>query len=561
MTEHKYSVEEPGHSQIANTQEANVVLKMSQIRNRIDCWSVYIGVLFYGLAFYTISTAISQLDFTITSYYGSFDIGPVVTVANGLLGILFVPLLAALSDIYGRGIIFTFGLILAIIGNFIMGFSDSFGSYTGGNIIGGLGDTAKDLMIPIILADFLRPKDRGFGFIINWLPSLLAVGLSIPVITASQDDDKWFWLFKGQAIMYIVTGAPILFALFRLQLRAKRLLPEFNYKASSLLKVDWIGISILTASLGCILIPFSLVVRQDDGWAAPATYAPIIVGGIGLIFFIIWEIKFTKYPLISYGLLCNRAAMIMLFVRASLSFDSNFTWSYMTPYLVLSRDISADEAAQIFLGFRITWYILGFAAAFLLRRYTSYVRSIVWISLAVNAAGMGLALASRHPGSSTAFVVIAEAVIGAGAGVSACAGLVVLQSTVDFSELANISAIDNLVTNIFTTTSTAIVNAIWNSATASNLMKYLPEDLWDQIPDLLADTEKYAKLPEDVRDLWVTALGESQWLMCTISTVLACVCFAVSLGLPAVDLEKCQQILNEDNDTPPNYDDENKQAL
>ncbi|KXN73074.1 MFS general substrate transporter [Conidiobolus coronatus NRRL 28638] len=209
---------------------------MSQIRNRVDAYSIYSSLLLYGLAYATISTALSQLDYKITSGYESFDIGPVVTVINGLLGILFVPLLAALSDVYGRGVIFTFGLILGIIGNFTMGFSDSFVSYSAGNIVGGLGDTARTLMIPIILADFLRPKDRGFGFIINWLPYLLALGLSLPVITASQDDGKWFWLFKGQAIMYIVTGIPILLVLFRLQLRAKRLLPEFNYKASSLLK-------------------------------------------------------------------------------------------------------------------------------------------------------------------------------------------------------------------------------------------------------------------------------------------------------------------------------------
>jgi MFS family permease len=523
-----------------NVTETNIVLKMAQIRSNLDNWTIYLGVLFLGLTISICSSATYQLTWSIRSNFSAFDIGPVVEVISGLLGILFVPLFAALSDVYGRGLILTLTLVLSVIGLFVTGTAPGFGVYSAGTIISGLGETGRALLFPIILADFLTPRNRGFGFTLNWLPSAISLGASLPVIAAAKEGEKWRWIYNGQGIMTIITGIPILFGLFSLQMKAKRLLPQFNYEASSLLKVDWIGILLLTAGFSCILIPFSLVVREADGWAAAATFVPIIFGVLFLAAFIFWEVKFASHPLFSRKLLRNRAAMVMIFVRAFIMFDSNFTWTYMTSYLGLTRDIDEDRVAQIYLGFRVTWYIAGFICAFVIKKF-NYIRTIVWTSLVINAVGMGLALASRHPHSAEWFVVFGEAVIGLGSGFAACAGLVVLQSTVDFTEIANVSAVDSLVTNVFSTIALSITNALWNSRTWTHLMNHLPEEYHEFIPILLAKNNYAELIPKDLKENWVAALGDSQWLMCTIGTVLACVCFGFSLFLPSIDLDKCQE--------------------
>jgi MFS family permease len=541
-----------------NGSDPNIVGKMSQIRSTIDNWTIYLGVLLLGFTIAICSNSTYQLNWAITSSFSAFDIGPVVEVVNGLLGILFIPLFAALSDVYGRGLILTFSLTLCVIGLFVTGTAEDFGAYSAGNIIGGLGETGRALLFPIILADFLSPRNRGFGFFLNWFPSCIALGAALPVIAAAKEDDKWRWIYKIEGIMTIVTAIPILFGLFRLQRKAERFLPQFNYQASSLRKVDWVGIILLTAGFGCTLIPFSLVIRKEDEWADPSIFVPIIFGALILIGFLVWETKFVKHPLVSGKLLTNRAAMVMIVVRAFLSFDSTFTWTYMTSYLGLTRDIDEDHVAQIFLGFRITWYIAGFVCALFLKKF-NHIRIIVWVSLLVNAIGMGLALHSRHPHSAEWYVVFAEAVIGLGSGFSSCAGLVVLQSTVDFTEIANISAVDSLVTSVFTSIAISITNALWNSATTTHLMQHLPEEFHDKIGELLAKNN-YAKLiPKEFEEDWIAALGDSQWLMCTIGTVLACVCLGISFLLPPVDLDKCQQDIftkdiNLDNEMIERYD-------
>jgi hypothetical protein len=182
--------------------------------------------------------------------------------------------------------------------------------------------------------------------------------------------------------------------------------------------------------------------------------------------------------------------------------------------------------------------------AFILRKYTKSTRLLVQISLAVNALGVGLALGSRSPQSPVWSVILAETLIGLGSGSTACAGLVILQSTVEFSDIANISALDDLLSTIFGTVSIALANTIWNLATYNNLINRLPSSLHGLIPELIASNKYNELLPIEFKENWVLALGDTQWLMCTISTILAVICFVISCCLPQVDLDKCQLVMN-----------------
>lgn len=523
-----------------STSDINIVLKMAQIRTRFDNWAIYIGNLLLGIAVCICSQATYQLGWSITSKLGFFDISPIVEVISKILSILFISLYAALSDIYGRGLMLSLAVTFSAIGLFTTGAASSFGAYSAGNIISGLGDTGITLLIPIILADFLTPRNRGFGFILFYLPPSIALGAAIPVISAAKEGEKWRWIYNSQGIMTIITSIPILFILFKLQGKAKRLLPQFSYQPSSLLKVDWIGVILLTSLLGCVLIPFSLVVRNNDGWASPYIFIPIIIGILIFIAFILWEIKYTRHPLITRKLLNNKAAIVMILVRASLEFDYSFTWTYMAAYLGLTREIDQDHTALIFLGFRVARFIAGSICAFLIRRF-GYTRPIIWISLAVNAVGMGLTLASRHPHTAEWFVVFGEALIGIGSGFAECAGLVIIQSTVDFSEIANVSAVDRLISIVFSTVALSITNTLWNSYTWTHLMTRLPDEYHKLIPSLLSSNNYTELLPPELKENWIAALGDSQWIMCTIGTILACVCFIFSLLLPPIDLDKCQK--------------------
>jgi MFS family permease len=529
---------------IVTHEPPNIILKMSQIKTQSDTIIIYGGMLLLGIIISTVLISMLQIEWKITSSFQAFDIGPIITIIKGLLGTLIIPLFSNLSNIYGRAPIYTCVILIWVIGNFYMSSSSSFLNYSIGSIIGGLGETGNTLLVPIILADFLSPKNRGFGFILYTLPDLIALGVSLPVIEIAERDENWRLLFNIFGGLLLVFASPVIITLFKLQVKARRLVPKFNSKISLLGEVDWLGILLLTISLSAILIPFSLVVKFDDGWKSPSIYTPILLGALFFIGFLIWSLKYSKNSIISPNLIQNRGAITMVIIRSLLFFDSNLTWTYMSPYLSLTRNLDQYQVSQIYLGFRLSWHASGFLMAFILRKYTKSTRLLVQISLAVNALGVGLALGSRSPQSPVWSVILAETLIGLGSGSTACAGLVILQSTVEFSDIANISALDDLLSTIFGTVSIALANTIWNLATYNNLINRLPSSLHGLIPELIASNKYNELLPIEFKENWVLALGDTQWLMCTISTILAVICFVISCCLPQVDLDKCQLVMN-----------------
>ncbi|KXN64571.1 hypothetical protein CONCODRAFT_14279 [Conidiobolus coronatus NRRL 28638] len=176
---------------IVTHEPSSMILKMSQIKTRSDSIIIYGGLLLLGIIISTVLITMLQIEWKITSSFQAFDIGPIITIIKGLLGTLIIPLFSNLSNIHGRAPIYTCVILIWIIGNFCMSSSSSFLNYSIGSVIGGLGETGNTLLVPIILADFLSPKDRGFGFILYTLPDLIALGVSLPVIEIAERGENW----------------------------------------------------------------------------------------------------------------------------------------------------------------------------------------------------------------------------------------------------------------------------------------------------------------------------------------------------------------------------------
>ncbi|KXN68387.1 hypothetical protein CONCODRAFT_9353 [Conidiobolus coronatus NRRL 28638] len=290
---------------------------------------------------------------------------------------------------------------------------------------------------------------------------------------------------------------------------------------------------------------------MDNGFASPAIFIPIIIGSLMLVAFFIWELKFAKTPLLTSKLLSNRVCISIILIRAVLQFDQTLTWQYMNAYLALSRGISAYDVNLINLGYKVPWFVFGFACALAIRKISD-VRTIIWISVGIYAIGVGLTIPSRSPDTYVGVVSFIEGVIGSGSGIAACATLVVLQTSVDPSEIANVSAIDTLLTNALSSVASGIAAIVWTKSLAQNLAQKLPTEYKTQIPELIADTNKLAKLPTSIRELWIDALSDSQWLICTVAISFACVCFVIALSLPPIGFQRVEDEGDEiifDNET------------
>jgi hypothetical protein len=86
--------------------------------------------------------------------------------------------------------------------------------------------------------------------------------------------------------------------------------------ASKLRRVDWIGTVIFIGSTTSFLIPITWG-GVMYAWTSWRTLVPLIIGAIGLVGFVFWEVYGAAEPLIRLSIFSNRSAAIAYFIDVS----------------------------------------------------------------------------------------------------------------------------------------------------------------------------------------------------------------------------------------------------
>ena len=229
-------------------------------------------------------------------------------------------------------------------------------------------------------------KERGKAFAIMGS----VIGLSSAVgqlaggllIQAFGEAEGWRWVF------FVNLPIGILTAIF-----AIRLLPAGDAHADRTNRMDWLGVTLLSASLVAVLIP--LIQGQQDGWHA-WTWWTMAAGIGGLAIFAGWQVLFTKrggsalvpprlfhHASFTFGVIL---ALVYFAAFTSIFFTLSILWQgglghtalesglLTIPFAIgtavissqstkwaakIGRSVLVIGAAMVALGLGITWYLLA----------------------------------------------------------------------------------------------------------------------------------------------------------------------------------------------------------
>jgi hypothetical protein len=78
---------------------------------------------------------------------------------------------------------------------------------------------------------------------------------------------------------------------------------------SKLARVDWLGGFLFIGSMTCLLIGVSWAGVQF-AWSSVQTIAPMVVGGVGIIISILWEIYGAREPFLRPSLFNSVSALV-----------------------------------------------------------------------------------------------------------------------------------------------------------------------------------------------------------------------------------------------------------
>jgi MFS family permease len=266
------------------------------------------------------------------AHYGA-SISAVGWLVTGFLlaGIVAIPLLGRLGDLFGKRRLLLVALGAFAVGSLVCAVTDSIGLVIAGRIVQGIGMAAAPLIYGLV-RDSLQPDalPRAVGAVVGAGSAGVAIGLLLSgllVDHASVPAIFWFLFLLAAGIWVAVIA----------------FVPESPVRASA--SIDYLGAALLAVGLATLLLGISK--GNDWGWSSARVLGLFATSLVSLTAFTLVERRVTE-PLVDLGLVARRP-----FATAHLS-HGVFAFSFYLATLVIPLIAALPEDPAYGLGLSTT---------------------------------------------------------------------------------------------------------------------------------------------------------------------------------------------------------------
>ncbi len=273
-----------------------------------------------------------------------------VTTAYLIVSTISTPIYGKLSDIFGRRPLFLFAIVVFIVGSILASFSTSMLELAGFRAIQGLGAGGLMSMPLAIMGDMLAPRERakyqGYFLAVFGISSLIGPLVGGLFAGASQilGIAGWRWVF----LINVPIGLIALFIVLRFLH-----LPKHTVHS---VRIDWWGATFVVVAL----VPLLLVAEQgrEWGWGSPLAIGCYVIGGIGILAFVITERLMKADALIPLTLFRSSTFSMATIIGVFVGFGMFGAMLTLPLYLQLVLGASPTQS-----GFQMLPMILGLMIA------------------------------------------------------------------------------------------------------------------------------------------------------------------------------------------------------
>ncbi|CAG7934483.1 unnamed protein product [Penicillium olsonii] len=204
-----------------------------------------------------------------------------------LCSAVFQPVFAVASHYFGRKPLFVFAILFFVAGSALATGSGSFEVLLAARSIQGFGGGGLLTLSEILIADLAPLRERGKW--IGLLSMMWAIGcVSGPIVGgALAHENTWRWIF---AINLPLACASL--TLIGIFLKPSHIGVNLHKAAG---QIDWIGFGLFIPSMASFLIPITWGGEMFP-WKSWHTLVPLLVGTMGLVSFVTYEIWIAKQP-------------------------------------------------------------------------------------------------------------------------------------------------------------------------------------------------------------------------------------------------------------------------
>ncbi|OQD90481.1 hypothetical protein PENANT_c001G08146 [Penicillium antarcticum] len=505
-------------SKVGNVYQSQGVTRMEAVcreakSNRKSLWLVGVSVLVCAWAYSLDSSTTSYYSIDASSYYKQHSsVLSTLSIATSIISAVSKPFIAKISDITSRPYTYILTLFFYMVGYIVAATSKTIAAYVVGEVFVAIGSSGLDLTNDIIVADLAPLEWRGFAGAMLSTPFIINTWFAGKIVDAIEKRDQWRWGYGMFAIIMPVALGPAVAILIWLDRKAKQagivniassnaarraardlvekegieephgavVAPAAEVSASwfdtlkhNLEEIDAFGLVLLGFGWSLLLLPFSLKTYADGGWRNQSLIAMMIVGGLLLIAYVIYEIKWARFPSSPRRLVYNRTFIMAIIIDSIYMLAGSMRSLYWSSYVLIANSWSYQD--WVYYGNTLT-LALCIAAPIvgLLQRCTHRYKAIQIAGLLIKIIGMSIMLDGKRATSSTAAMVLSMMLIGFGGSMSVVGSRVASQASVPHQDVALVISLLSLWSKIGSAIGSAIVVVIWSYQMPKQLREHLP---------------------------------------------------------------------------------------
>lgn len=322
--------------------------------NRKSLWLVAVSVVVCAWAFSLDSSTTSFYSVDASSYFEQHSsVLSTLAIATSVISAVCKPFIAKISDITSRPYTYLLTLFFYVVGYIIAATCKTISAYVVGEVFVAIGSSGLDLTNDIIVADLTPLEWRGFASSMLSTPFIINTWFAGKIVNAIEIRNQWRWGYGMFAIIMPAALGPAVAVLIWLDRKAKKdgivnlassnearraaadLAGKDGHEAPhgavlapaaprartwteslkyNLEEIDAFGLVLLGFGWSLLLLPFSLTTYADGGWRNPSMIAMMIVGGLLLIAYVVYEIMWAKVPSAPRRLVLNKTFVMSIVI-------------------------------------------------------------------------------------------------------------------------------------------------------------------------------------------------------------------------------------------------------
>ncbi|KAJ9093910.1 hypothetical protein QFC19_008142 [Naganishia cerealis] len=461
----------------------NMVEAAQAVWNKRTRWYLFGGI---ALASYIYSldgvTSWQYLSYA-TSTVLKVSLSGTITTAAAIIIAVGKPFMAKLADVFGRGETYIAVTICYCVGYTVIATAHSIGQIATGNIIYSFGYTGLQIMSQIIMADMTTLRWRGLSTALLSLPFIINNFVSAEITEAILPN--WRWGYGMFAVIVPICLIPVIGSLMWAQNKAKKQLKAarggLQLSAKTRLATAWdsfqeldiVGLVLVATSLALILLPLTLAANVPGGWHNNTMRGMLLTGLVLFPIFCWYETKFPRLPLVPYRFLRNKSILgacligFFDFVSFYLQYTNLYNFIYVT------QDWSYRNLTYFASCQTLSLTVFGIVGGTLMAKYRD-VKWTLFAGLIIRLAGVTFMLRSRGAHGTPAELVANQVLQGLGGGLACVALQVSAQADVVHADVATVTAMVLLITEVGNSVGSAIATSIFTNRMPVELAKHVP---------------------------------------------------------------------------------------